>query len=58
VRGIIERIGDMARAIGAYDEFVTVMTITRTIALHCATDPWAVVSLVVFGVTAPLMLSL
>jgi hypothetical protein len=55
VRGIIERIGDMARAIGPYEAFVTVMTITGMVGLHYATDPWPIVSLVGFGVTAPLI---
>jgi hypothetical protein len=55
VRSIIERIGDMARAIGPYEAFVTVMTITGMVGLHYATDPWPIVSLVGFGLTAPLI---
>jgi hypothetical protein len=55
VGGVIERIGDMARALGSYEAFVTVMTVTGMVGLHYATDPWPTVSLVGFGVTASLV---
>jgi hypothetical protein len=55
VRGIIERIGDMASAIGPYEAFVTIMTITGVVGLHYAPDPWPVVSLVGLGMMAPLV---
>jgi hypothetical protein len=55
VRAGIDRISDIARAIGPYEAFVTVMTITGMVGLRYTTDPWPVVSLVGFGLTAPLI---
>jgi hypothetical protein len=55
VRNVIDRIGDIARAIGPYEAFLALMTITGIVGLHYAADPWPTVSLVVFGVTASLI---
>ena len=54
VRSVIDRIGEIARAIGPYEAFITLMTIAGMIGLYYAKDPWPIVSLIVFGVTASL----
>jgi hypothetical protein len=56
-RSVIERIGDMAKAIGPYETLVAVLTMTGLVSLIFARDPliWPICLLVGLGLSAPLV---